>query len=92
MDRSTAYSKCCDGHVDVTVANTFTVGIQRLLATACGLLIASLYYAQPLTELIAESLGTNKSVRSVRKPRVFVAGVGTTTIGRSGLTTLTTGP
>ena len=44
-------------HVDVTAANTFTVGMQLLLATACGLLIASLYYAQPLTGLIAESLG-----------------------------------
>ena len=44
-------------HVDVSVANTFTVGMQLLLATACGLLIASLYYAQPLTGLIAESLG-----------------------------------
>jgi predicted MFS family arabinose efflux permease len=44
-------------HVDVSVTNSFTVGMQLLLATACGILIASLYYAQPLTGLIAESLG-----------------------------------
>jgi hypothetical protein len=36
-------------HVDVTAANTFPVGMHLLLGTACGLLIASLYYAQPLT-------------------------------------------
>jgi len=51
MDRSTVYSKCCDGmpalspqtaRVDVTVANRFTVGMQLLLGTACRLLIASL--------------------------------------------------
>ena len=35
----------------------FSVGTQWLLATACGLLIANLYYAQPLTELISASLG-----------------------------------
>jgi predicted MFS family arabinose efflux permease len=40
-----------------TDQNSFTIGMQLLLGTACALLIASLYYAQPLTGLIAESLG-----------------------------------
>ncbi|MDE3012102.1 MAG: MFS transporter [Pseudomonadota bacterium] len=29
----------------------------RLLATACGLIVANLYYAQPLTALISQSIG-----------------------------------
>lgn len=35
----------------------FSLGTQWLLGTACGLLVANLYYAQPLTGLIAASLG-----------------------------------
>jgi predicted MFS family arabinose efflux permease len=38
-------------------ADNFSVGIQWLLGTACALLIASLYYGQPLTGLISDSLG-----------------------------------
>jgi MFS family permease len=38
-------------------ADNFSVGIQWLLGTACALLIASLYYGQPLTGLIIDSLG-----------------------------------
>ena len=36
---------------------SFSLGIQLLLGGACGLLIANLYYAQPLTGLITASLG-----------------------------------
>jgi predicted MFS family arabinose efflux permease len=36
---------------------SFSTGVQWLLGTACGLLIANLYYAQPLTGLISASLG-----------------------------------
>jgi len=32
-------------------------GIQWLLGAACGLIIANLYYAQPLTGLICAALG-----------------------------------
>src|SRR5580700_5574304 len=39
------------------VVDGFSVGIQWLLGTACALLIASLYYGQPLTGLISDSLG-----------------------------------
>jgi predicted MFS family arabinose efflux permease len=39
------------------VLDGFSVGLQWLLGTACALLIASLYYGQPLTGLISESLG-----------------------------------
>jgi predicted MFS family arabinose efflux permease len=39
------------------VVDGFSVGLQWLLGTACALLIASLYYGQPLTGLISESLG-----------------------------------
>jgi predicted MFS family arabinose efflux permease len=35
----------------------FSLGLQLLLGTACGLLIASVYYAQPLTGLIGADLG-----------------------------------
>ena len=35
----------------------FSLGTQWMLATACGLLVANLYYAQSLTGLIAASLG-----------------------------------
>ena len=35
----------------------FSLGTQWLLGTACGSLVANLYYAQPLTGLIAASLG-----------------------------------
>jgi predicted MFS family arabinose efflux permease len=35
----------------------FSRGLQWLLGTACGLLIANVYYAQPLSGLIARSLG-----------------------------------
>ena len=35
----------------------FSSGLLRLLGIACGLLIANVYYAQPLTGLITEALG-----------------------------------
>jgi predicted MFS family arabinose efflux permease len=38
-------------------ANQFSPGLQWLFGTACGLLVANLYYAQPLTGLISASLG-----------------------------------
>ena len=37
--------------------NRFSTGMQWLLSVACGLLIANVYYAQPLTGLITEALG-----------------------------------
>ena len=39
------------------MAAAFSAGMQWLLGTACGLLVANLYYAQPLTGLIGPSLG-----------------------------------
>lgn len=41
----------------VAASKDFSLGIQLLLGTACGLLIANLYYARPLTGLITASLG-----------------------------------
>lgn len=41
----------------IAVGHDFTLGNQLLLGVACGLLIANLYYAQPLTGLIIASLG-----------------------------------
>jgi predicted MFS family arabinose efflux permease len=38
-------------------ASQFSPGLQWLFGTACGLLVANLYYAQPLTGLISASLG-----------------------------------
>jgi predicted MFS family arabinose efflux permease len=37
--------------------NQFSVGLQWLLGAACGLLIANLYYGQPLNGLIGAALG-----------------------------------
>jgi len=45
------------GLADTADRTGFSLGIQWLLGTACGALIANLYYAQPLTGLIASSLG-----------------------------------
>ncbi len=38
----------------------FSVGMQWILSVACGLLIANVYYAQPLTGLITAALGMPK--------------------------------
>lgn len=40
----------------------FSLGTQWLLGTACGALVANLYYAQPVTGLIAASLGMPPSM------------------------------
>lgn len=39
------------------VESQYSTGLQWLLGTACGLLIANLYYAQPLNGLISADLG-----------------------------------
>ncbi|MBR1218051.1 MFS transporter [Bradyrhizobium sp. U87765 SZCCT0131] len=39
------------------MGESLSAGMQWLLGTACGLLVASLYYAQPLTGLIGPALG-----------------------------------
>src|ERR1700761_5440513 len=43
--------------VPQTSGGGFAVGLQLLLGAACGLLIANVYYAQPLTGIIGASLG-----------------------------------
>jgi predicted MFS family arabinose efflux permease len=40
---------------------TLSRGLVRLLALACGVTVANLYYAQPLLHTIARSLGTSQS-------------------------------
>jgi len=46
---------------DQNVENRLSASLKLLLACACGLLIANLYYAQPLAGLISETLGTPAS-------------------------------
>ena len=45
------------GVTEMPGAPEFSLWIQLLLGVACGLIIANLYYAQPLTGLISASLG-----------------------------------
>lgn len=46
-------------------APRFTAGLQLLFATACGVMVANIYYAQPLVALIAPDLGISEHAAGV---------------------------
>lgn len=54
-------SSAVDSHGEQTISTSMTI----LLAAACGLIVANLYYAQPLIGLIAADVGLQQSSASM---------------------------
>ena len=50
---------------DESAAPAFPAPLQVLFATACGVMVANIYYAQPLIALIAPDLGINEHTAGV---------------------------